>query len=79
MAVTCEHGDEMWIESALAGAVDDMCANGFEFAGASHGTVHVRENPSKEELKRMADRRMYENKRYRKLQRYNGKEEREIS
>ncbi len=78
-AVTCEHGDEMWIEGALARAVQDMCANGFEFAGASHGTVHVRENPSKEELKRMADRRMYENKRYRKLQRYNGKEEREIS
>lgn len=76
-AVTCDDGDEAWIESALVLAVEDMRTNGFEFSGASHGTVHVHENPSKDELKHLADRRMYANKRERKLKRYSGQEEQE--
>jgi diguanylate cyclase (GGDEF)-like protein len=76
-AITCEHGDAMWVDSALEQAIEDMCASGFEFAGASYGSVHVHEHPNLEEIKRMADRRMYENKRRRKLQRYQPQESRE--
>jgi len=65
-AITCPDGDLAWIESKLAEAVSRMQMAGYEFAGASFGSVHVHENPSRKELKHMADIRMYENKRKRK-------------
>ena len=68
-AITCRHGAEDWVVTALEQAVTDMCANGFEFAGASYGSVFLHEDPSLEEIQRMADRRMYDNKRHRKAQR----------
>jgi diguanylate cyclase (GGDEF)-like protein len=71
-AITCEQGDVLWVEGMLMQAVEDMRAGGFESAGASSGSVHVHENPGKEELKHMADSRMYENKRLRKRSRYEG-------
>jgi len=68
-AITCMHGGEAWIAGALEQAVAHMCASGFEFSGASYGSVLIHEHPSLEEVKRMADRRMYENKRQRRTQR----------
>ena len=65
-AITCMQGGAAWISGALEQAVAHMCASGFEFAGASHGSVYLHEDPSLEEIKRMADRRMYDNKRMRK-------------
>lgn len=73
-AITCEQGDVLWVESMLAQAVEDLWDSGFKSAGASSGSVHVHENPSKEELKHMADSRMYENKRLRKRSRYEDQE-----
>jgi diguanylate cyclase (GGDEF)-like protein len=65
-AVTCEQGDVAWVESMLMKAVEDVRAVGFSSASASSGSAYVHEAPSKEELKHMADCRMYENKRLRK-------------
>ena len=73
-AITCEYGDVSWVESALAQAIEDMHANGFGFASASCGSVHLHEALSKEEVKRMADSRMYENKRLRKQSRNEAQE-----
>ncbi|MDO9234477.1 MAG: GGDEF domain-containing protein, partial [Aquabacterium sp.] len=73
-AITCELGDVSWIEKMLTQAVDDLHISGFETAGVSSGSVHVREAPGKEELKHMADSRMYENKRLRKRSRYEHQE-----
>lgn len=67
-AITCEHGGAAGVGSALEKAVAQMCISGFEFAGASYGSVHIHEHPNLEEIKRMADRRMYDNKRSRKSQ-----------
>lgn len=69
-AITCEQGDVSWVVKMLMQAVEDMRADGFRLAGASFGSAHIHENPSKEELKHMADCRMYENKRLRKRSRY---------
>lgn len=69
-AVTCEQGDAPWVETMLAKAIEDMRAGGFSSAGASFGSAYVYEATSKEELKHMADCRMYENKRLNKRSRY---------
>lgn len=66
-AITCSSGDVEWVESMLADAILSMHASGFEFAGASAGSVHLHEAPGKSDLKHIADTRMYENKRNRKL------------
>ncbi|MGZ5055247.1 MAG: GGDEF domain-containing protein [Methylobacter sp.] len=66
-AVTCEQGDVAWVESMLMQTIEDIRAVGFGSACASSGSAYVYEAPSKEELKHMADCRMYENKRLRKL------------
>lgn len=66
-AITCPDGNLAWIEAMLLEAVSRMQLAGYEFAGASSGSVHVHENPSKKELKHIADTRMYENKRRRKV------------
>jgi len=65
-AITCEQGDVPWIERMLMQAIEGMHADGFGSAGASSGSAYVYEAASKEELKHMADSRMYENKRFRK-------------
>lgn len=66
-SITCPSGDLEWVESMLAAALADMHASGFEFAGASAGSVYIYETSNKNELKHMADTRMYENKRKRKM------------
>lgn len=65
-AVTCPSGDLEWLEAALAESITEMRNTGFEFAGASAGSVYIYESASKGELKHLADARMYENKRKRK-------------
>lgn len=69
-AITCEQGDVPWVERMLTQAVDDLRANGFESAGASSGSAHIHEIQGKEDIKHMADCRMYVNKRLRKRSRY---------
>lgn len=66
-AVTCPQGDVEWVEHMVAQTVANVRSNGFEFAGASAGSACVSEAASLAELKRIADARMYENKRHRRL------------
>jgi diguanylate cyclase (GGDEF)-like protein len=54
------------VEKALEDALHTMRLNGFEFAGASAGSVYGYEADNIASLLRMADERMYENKRLRK-------------
>jgi diguanylate cyclase (GGDEF)-like protein len=65
-AVTCPSGDTLFVSKAIAQSIQTMKAHGFEFAGASHGSVHRRETESLEQLKHVADQRMYEEKHRRK-------------
>lgn len=65
-AITCRQGDLFAIDEIMVATMDELRRQGFEFAGASFGSVHVHENPSKDNLMRIADERMYANKRRRK-------------
>jgi len=65
-AVLSPNGDLPKIESALTEALSAMRVVGFEFAGASAGSVFGYEAENVASLMRMADARMYENKRLRK-------------
>jgi GGDEF domain-containing protein len=67
-AITYVKGDLEWINTLMAEVMQAMHYAGFEFAGASFGSVHVHEAPEIGELKHMADTRMYEEKRRRKSQ-----------
>jgi diguanylate cyclase (GGDEF)-like protein len=58
--------DLVGIEKGLENALHAMRLNGFEFAGASAGSVYGYEADNIASLMRMADERMYENKRLRK-------------
>ena len=60
-------GDMFKTEGALNEALQAMRVNGFEFAGASAGSAYNYEAENVAILMRMADARMYENKRLRKL------------
>lgn len=62
-AITCCEGEVSQIEARIATTVQVLHNAGFKFAGASSGSVKVAENPAKDKLMRMADERMYENKR----------------
>jgi hypothetical protein len=59
-------GDLEAIASSLQQALKDVRADGFEFAGASYGSVYVYEDPTRDRLKHMADTRMYAHKRERR-------------
>jgi len=65
-AITNAQGDSAWVVKVIELAVQATWANGFEFAGASFGTVHMHESSDHEEIKRLADQRMYEHKRQRR-------------
>ncbi len=58
-AITCPHEDTSRIDRALQETQIELRNCGFELAGASHGTVHVREAQTHTELMRLADTRMY--------------------
>lgn len=66
-SVISQHGKVVDIESALNAAIVAMKADDYEFAGASLGSVHSYESASVATLMRIADARMYEVKRLRKL------------
>ena len=68
-AVLSQHGDLIKIEVALSEALHGMRLAGFEFAGASAGSVFGYEAENITSLMHLADERMYENKRIRKLAR----------
>ncbi len=68
-AVLSHNGDLINIEIALSEALHDMRLAGFEFAGASAGSVFGYEAENITSLMHLADERMYENKRLRKLAR----------
>jgi diguanylate cyclase (GGDEF)-like protein len=65
-AITCVGGDLKFVEETLASAVAALHQSDFEFVGASFGSVQVHEDPARENLKHMADTRMYEHKRQRR-------------
>lgn len=77
-AITCPSGDLEWLESILADAIECMHESGFEFAGASAGSVHFHEAANKSELKHIADTRMYQNKRNRKQRELGFSEEKSV-
>lgn len=66
-AALSHKGDMSKTEGALNEALQAMRVNGFEFAGASAGSAYNYEAENVAILMRMADARMYENKRLRKL------------
>lgn len=68
-AVLSPNGDLFKIEIALSVALHEMRLAGFEFAGASAGSVYGYEAENITSLMHLADERMYENKRLRKLAR----------
>jgi diguanylate cyclase (GGDEF)-like protein len=70
-AVVDQKGDVLTIQQALERALLSMKANGFEFAGASIGVVHGYEADNTTALMRVADGRMYDNKRARKMAKEN--------
>lgn len=66
-AVACPSGDVQWVEQRLAETIEGLNTSGFEFAGASAGSAYFHECSSSSELKHLADTRMYERKRERKI------------
>ena len=65
-AATCHEGDVAGIEQLLHETVEQIRAEGYELSGASCGSVRVFESAQRDQLKHLADTRMYENKRRRK-------------
>jgi diguanylate cyclase (GGDEF)-like protein len=61
-AVTCPSGDAPFVADAIDQAIRALRMQGFKFAGASHGSARRIETESLEQLKRVADQRMYEEK-----------------
>lgn len=67
-AVLSHKGEVIVVEQALQKAVEHMRGEGFEFSGASAGSAYYYEVESISEFMRLADERMYQNKRARKRQ-----------
>ena len=66
-AITCASGDVTFIAQTLERAVEALRRDDFELIGASFGSVHVHEDPTRDSLKHMADTRMYEQKGQRRM------------
>lgn len=66
-AITSEYIDSDAVKKHIENAIEVLHEQGFTSAGASHGTVLMYEANNINELKEMADTRMYQNKRSRKL------------
>lgn len=64
-AVLSLKGEVLVVERALQEAVENMRREGFEFSGASAGSAYYYEVDNISEFMRLADTRMYENKRSR--------------
>jgi diguanylate cyclase (GGDEF)-like protein len=68
-AVTTREGAIEFVERKLHEAVEVLAAKGYEICGASFGSVRAHECDGAEQLKHLADARMYEHKRSRRQQR----------
>ena len=66
-AIVCPTGDVECVNRMLGETIAALYAAGFEFAGASAGSVHTHECSSITDLKHLADARMYEHKRQRRF------------
>lgn len=66
-AVLSHNGEVEAVERALHEAIQSIRGEGFEFSGASAGSAYYREAENISEFMRLADMRMYENKRSRQL------------
>ena len=66
-AITSQYTDSDMMKQHIENAIEVLRQQGFVSAGASHGTVLRYEANTTDELKEMADTRMYEHKRSRKL------------
>ncbi|MEY4564954.1 MAG: hypothetical protein RLZZ618_4231 [Pseudomonadota bacterium] len=66
-AVTSHAGEVQWIEQHLNDAVAVLLGNGYQFGGASFGSVRAFECVQRDQLKHLADTRMYEHKRRRRV------------
>lgn len=66
-AITSPQGAVAVVEHALSETLVTLQAGGFEFSGASYGSVYVVESPDRTQLEHIADSRMYEHKRERRL------------
>ncbi|WP_321323061.1 diguanylate cyclase [Thiomicrorhabdus sp.] len=67
-AVICTDGDEKRVQTLIENVVDEMKQLGFDNVGVSSGVAFRHEVTNTSELKHLADMRMYENKRQRKMQ-----------
>lgn len=65
-AATSREGNVAGIEQGLRETVEDIRQQGYALSGASCGSVRVFESAQRDQLKHLADTRMYENKRRRK-------------
>ena len=65
-AATTRHGDVETVERLLLDSIEGLRSAGFPLSGASCGSVRVFECSHAEQLKHLADSRMYENKRQRR-------------
>jgi diguanylate cyclase (GGDEF)-like protein len=61
-AITCDRGDQGWIESVLEQTLDNMRQEDFGLVGASFGSAHLAEARDLHELRHLADTRMYQRK-----------------
>lgn len=66
-AITCPEGDIAWVERILEQGIADIRDSGFEFAGASAGSVRRGEVDTLTALKHLADMRMYQSKQKKSL------------
>lgn len=56
------------VHARIDESIDWLRRNGYEFSGASAGSVHLNEAPQREHLKDLADQRMYAQKRQKQAQ-----------
>jgi diguanylate cyclase (GGDEF)-like protein len=66
-AITSQQGNLAFVEQALTDTIVALQAEGFELSGASFGSVRVKESAERNRLEHIADSRMYEHKRRRRL------------
>ncbi|MGE5865141.1 MAG: diguanylate cyclase domain-containing protein [Rhizobacter sp.] len=65
-AATTHHGDTAAVERLLSETIEALRSSGYPLSGASCGSVRVFECGHHDQLKHVADSRMYENKRQRR-------------
>lgn len=67
-AILAMLGELERVHARIDESIDWLRRNGYEFSGASAGSVHLNEAPQREHLKDLADQRMYAQKRQKQAQ-----------